>query len=73
MINLGYNKEDILNILELNLSCDNKILENEFNKVYGKLKNKYSGYELENKIKQKLIQKGFSVGDINILLEKTEE
>ena len=29
---------------------------------------------LENKVKQKLMQKGFSVGEINILLqEKTEE
>jgi len=29
--------------------------------------------ELENKVKQKLIQKGFSVGDINILLQKKTE
>ena len=74
MIGLGYNKDIILNILENNLKSDNNILENEFNKVYDKLKSKYSGYELENKVKQKLIQKGFCVGDINILLqEKTEE
>ena len=73
MINLGYNKDIILNILENNLNSDNDILEKEFNKVYDKLKSKYSGYELENKIKQKLIQKGFSVGDINILLDKKTE
>ena len=74
MISLGYDKGIILNILENNLNSDNCILEHEFNKVYDKLKNKYNGYELENKIKQKLIQKGFSVGDINILLnKKTEE
>lgn len=74
MINLGYDKEIILNILESNLNSDDNILEQEFNKVYDKLKVKYSGYELENKVKQKLIQKGFSVGDINRLLqEKTED
>lgn len=74
MINLGYDKEIILTILESNLNSDNNILEHEFNKVYDKLKVKYSGYELENKIKQKLIQKGFSVGDISRLLqEKTED
>lgn len=74
MIGLGYNKDIILNILENNLKSDNGILEHEFNKVYDKLKSKYNGYELENKVKQKLMQKGFSVGEINILLqEKTEE
>ena len=74
MISLGYNKDIILDILENNLISDDNILENEFNKVYDKLKNKYSRYELENKVKQKLIQKGFGVGDINRLLqEKTED
>ena len=74
MINLGYDKEIILTILESNINSDNNILEHEFNKVYDKLKVKYSGYELENKVKQKLIQKGFGVGDINRLLqEKTED
>ena len=62
------------NYIENNLKSDNGILEHEFNKVYDKLKSKYNGYELENKVKQKLMQKGFSVGEINILLqEKTEE
>jgi len=73
MIGLGYNKDIILSILENNLSSDNNILENEFNKVYDKLKSKYSLDELKNKVKQKLIQKGFSVGDINILLQKKTE
>lgn len=74
MIGLGYNKDIILCILENNLKSDNNILEHDFNKVYDKLKSKYNGYELENKVKQKLIQKGFSVGEINMLLQnKTEE
>lgn len=73
MIGLGYDKDIILNILESNLSSDNKILENELNKAYDKLKNKYNGYELENKLKQRLVQKGFSVGQINTLLQKKTE
>ena len=74
MINLGYNKEHILEIIDNNLENNSNILNNEFNKVYIKLKCKYSDRELENKIKQKLLQKGFNVEDINKLLqEKTEE
>lgn len=74
MINLGYDKNIILNILENNLSSDNNILEQEFNKIYDRLKNKYSRYELESKVKQKLIQKGFIIEEINELLqEKTED
>jgi len=74
MINLGYEKNKILEIIENNLKNNNNILEKEFDKVYNKLKIKYSALELENKVKQKLLQKGFSSGDINKLLqEKTEE
>ena len=74
MINLGYDKDRIIFILENNLINDANILENEFNKVYNKLKNKYNGYELTNKVKQKLIQKGFSIGEItSLLIKKTED
>lgn len=74
MTNLGYKKEDILSILEYNIINDNDILTKEFDKVYSKLKIKYSSFELKNKVKQKLIQKGFLVEDINKLLQqKTED
>ena len=74
MINLGYDKNSILQILENNLKDNNNILNNEFDRVYNKLKVKYSGNELNNKTKQKLIQKGFSIHDINKLIqEKTED
>lgn len=73
-INLGYKKENIINIIENNIIFDDEVLKKEFDKVYNKLKLKYNGYELENKVKQKLIQKGFGIGEINNLLnEKTEE
>lgn len=73
MINLGYDKNKILDILEENLKTDTNILENEYNKIYFKLQKKYSGVELKNKIKQKLYQKGFSMEEINELLNKKTE
>lgn len=69
MINLGYDKDKIIHILESNINSDSEVLKNEFNKIYNKFKNKYSSYQLENKIKQKLIQKGFKLEDINKLLQ----
>ena len=68
MINLGYNKSDIINILEKNINDDSDILKTELDKLYDKLSKKYNGVELENKVRQKLMIKGFSIGDINTLL-----
>lgn len=73
MLTLGYKKDDIINILSTNLKDDNNILESEYNKNYNKLKQKYSGVELNNKIKYKLISKGFKVDEINTLLQKKAE
>ena len=74
MINLGYEKNKVLYIINNNIEENINIIKKEFDKIYNKLKLKYSGIELENKVKQKLIQKGFSVDSINkILQEKTEE
>ena len=74
MVNLGYSKRQVLDIFNNNVESDNEIIEKEFNKLYIKLSKKYKNRELENKIKQKLIQKGFNLEDINILLQqKTED
>ena len=73
MINLGYNKENILNILEKNIKDDSKILETEFDKLYNKLSKKYFDKELSNKLKQKLMLKNFKIEDINNLLQKKLE
>ena len=74
MINLGYEKNKILEILEMNINNDDSILNKEFEKNYTKLEKKYKGIELRNKLKQKLLQKGFNIEEINKLLkEKTEE
>lgn len=59
MINLGYEKEDIVNIYDKNVVDDNDIYEKEYDKLYNKLKYKYEGKELEYHIKQKLYSKGF--------------
>lgn len=64
-MNLGYEKNDIINIIENNKITDDTIIKKEYNKLYNKLKNKYEEEELEKIIKQKLYQKGFSIDEIN--------
>ena len=73
MISLGYNKEDIVSIIDRNVTNDNNILNKEYKKIEMSLSKKYSGYELNNKIKQKLLSKGFSLDDINLLIKNTED
>ncbi|MEG1900633.1 MAG: RecX family transcriptional regulator [Bacilli bacterium] len=60
IINLGYKNEDILNILSNYILSDNKdIYEKEYLKLYNKYKNKYSGKDLDNKVKLAMAMKGF--------------
>lgn len=59
LINLGYDKSlinDILNMKEIN---DDEVYKNEYEKIKNKLSKKYSGEELEYKIKAKMYAKGF--------------
>ena len=60
LINLGYDKEMINDCLN-HISIDNldELKEKEKEKIRKKLERKYSGDELERKIKEKLFQKGF--------------
>ena len=60
LVNLGYDKEMINECLN-NIQIDNldELKEIEKNKIRKKLERKYSGDELERKIKEKLYQKGF--------------
>ena len=68
LINLGYDKTDIINTYE-NIDIDSSdLLKKEYEKIYKKLRVKYEGIELENKIKSKLYQKGFKIDDINNIL-----
>ena len=60
MINLGYDREEIINILDQNIKDDKDIYEKEYKKLYEKLKKKYQGTELEYQINQRLYRKGFT-------------
>lgn len=61
LINLGYNSNIINKYLnEYNID-DNKIYQKELEKVKSKLSKKYTGKELEYKIKQNMYRKGFKV------------
>lgn len=55
----GFYKEDILFWIEKYDFDDRKIYEVEYKKAYDKLSKKYSGRELEFKVKEKMYQKGF--------------
>ena len=61
LVNLGYDKFLVISILETFDFDDKDLLEKEYKKIYDKLSKKYSGKELEYRIKQKLYQKGFTV------------
>lgn len=61
LIDKGFFKEDILSCIEEYDFDDSKIYEVEYKKAYDKLSKKYSGKELEYKIKEKMYQKGFRV------------
>ena len=64
MIELGYNKDDIISILDNNVIDDYDILLKEYNKVYTRYSKKLSGGDLENKIRQILYSKGFKYENI---------
>ena len=67
-INLGYDRNEIIEIIDNEKIDDNEIIKKEYDKLYNKLKQKYNDYELNIKIKQKLYQKGFKIEEINKIL-----
>lgn len=70
MVNLGYSR-DMINELLVNFSFDDDdLLESEYNKIYNKLSKKYQDNELFYKIKQKLYAKGFDINKINRFIDK---
>ena len=69
LIDNGYDKDMIVNLFDSVSNNDTSIARKEYNKIYEKLSKKYSGNELNIKIKQKMYQKGFSL-DIISELEK---
>ena len=68
-INLGYNYDDILLILD-NIKINSKSdIKKEYDKLYNKYKNKYEDNKLKLFIKNKLYQKGYSIDEINNIYE----
>lgn len=67
-INLGYKYEDILEIIN-NIDINSMSnIKKDYDKVYNKYKDKYDKDKLDNTIKQKLYQKGYSMDEINNLI-----
>lgn len=61
----GFDKSLVVTEMnKIDLPDDSSIAKKEYQKLYNKLSRKYSGKELELKIKQKLYQKGFTNIDI---------
>ena len=67
-INLGYDKEEINEILNREQIDNNEIIKKEYNKLINKYKTKYEEEKLKYIIKQKLYQKGFNIEEINNLV-----
>lgn len=62
-MNKGYDKSEIIIILDTKNLTDDSLYEKEYKKLYSKYSRKYSGSELEYLIKQKLYQKGLKKGN----------
>lgn len=67
LINLGYDREDIAEILNKKDIVDDDALKHEYNRAKRKYSTKFEGYELESKIKSYLFRKGFYVSDLKEL------
>ena len=59
LIDKGFYKEDIIKCIDEYEFNDEEIYKTEYKKLYEKLSKKYSGNELEYRIKAKMYQKGF--------------
>lgn len=64
LINLGFNKEDIISELNKFEIDDKEAYNHEYEKIKKSLEKKYSGDELKFKIKEKLYKKGFRYNEI---------
>ena len=59
----GFSKNLInAQLQNVQLEDDSDVYKKQYDKLYKRYSRKYSGYELECKIKQALYQKGFSYG-----------
>lgn len=70
LINQGYDKEEIQDIFNTLAQSDESQLEKEFQKQYQKLSKKYNQPQINYKIKEKLYQKGYTMDQINQMIEQ---
>lgn len=61
LINLGYEREEVSSVLAHYDISDEDVFKSEYEKAKRVLSKKYSGYELDQKIKEKLYRKGFNM------------
>ena len=62
LYNLGYDKSLILDYInKVSIKDDKDLMKKEYDKIYKKLSKKYSGTELEYKVKQKMYSLGFDI------------
>jgi len=64
-INLGYTLESINEILENSELVSNSNIKNDYDKLYKKYSSKYEDYKLKSLLKSKLYQKGYTMEEIN--------
>lgn len=64
LINLGYDKSDIVEVLNSKEMNDDEAKKREYDKIKKSLEKKYSGDVLEYKIREKLYRKGFRSNEI---------
>ena len=64
LINLGYEKGDVVDVLNSKSINDDDARKREYEKIRKSLEKKYSGDVLEYKIKEKLYRKGFRSNEI---------
>ena len=63
LTNMGYETNDINDVLNKYLTVDDNIAKKEYEKIKKKYEKKYQGKELEFKLKQAMYQKGFSISE----------
>ena len=69
-LNIGYSKEDILNILDNYKINEEELIKKDYDLLKKKLSKKYAEKDLEYQIKNKLYQKGYSIDSINNFLSE---
>jgi len=65
LINLGYNKESFIEIIENIKVDDSSLIRKEYELLVRKYKNKYDNPKLKLFIRDKLYRKGYNIEDIN--------